>query len=114
MKNSLVILFVVFTGKIFSQSTYLVEFQDKIGNGFDPYQYFSSEAIKAKKDMGLPLYDWYDLPVNSEYVDIVSPFVDFVGYNLRWFNGLVVVGSSEQLSIVQKLSFVKSVFKFNS
>jgi|TARA_B110000259_G_scaffold62519_1_gene73985 serine protease AprX len=114
LKNSLVILFVLFIGEMFSQSTYLVEFQDKIRNGFDPYQYFSSEAIKAKMDMGLPMYDWYDLPVNSEYVDIISPFVDIVGYNLRWFNGVVVIGSSEQLLRVQQLPFVKSVFQFNS
>jgi len=43
LKNPLVILFGLFIGDFFSQSTYLLEFKDKIRIGFDPYQYFYSE-----------------------------------------------------------------------
>lgn len=108
MKRLLLItsLFSFFLGV--AQERHLVVFTDKVEEGFDPYSYFDTAAIKNKELMGLPLYDWADLPVTPEYSSAVESLVDSVRFDLRWFNGTVVYASQEQMNDVIQLPFVKS------
>lgn len=94
----------------FANKGYFVSFKDKNTiSQFDPNNYFDPKAIENKLNMGLPLFDWYDLPVDSEYVSVVSELSDSLGYQLRWFNGVTVYCSQDIIQEISKLSFVKSV-----
>lgn len=107
-------ILVLFTTVGFSQNRFLVVFKDKISSGFVPEQYFDTAATKSFNLQGLPEFDWYDLPVNSEYTQEVSLLVDSVRFDLRWFNGIAVYGSEIQIATVKQLPFVKEVITLNS
>lgn len=114
-KFSICILFsIVFTGDVFSQQSYWVFFTDKNGTFFDPYSYFAPEAITRRQNLGISLYDSTDFPVNEKYVSEVAKRVEFIGHPTRWFNGVGVDASPEQIAEVQKLPFVREVVQQHS
>lgn len=88
---------------------YLVCFKDKPDVSFDPYKYFHPDAIQAKTEMGLPLYDWYDLPLNKSYVTEVTKIADSVGFSLRWFNGKVVYAGPDVVASISNFPFVANI-----
>jgi hypothetical protein len=45
---------------------YAIYFHDKPETSFDPFAYFSEKAIERRMMQRLPLFDWYDLPVNEQ------------------------------------------------
>ncbi|HET6990353.1 MAG TPA: hypothetical protein VFJ43_03470, partial [Bacteroidia bacterium] len=109
-KISIGILFLIsFSNEIHAQKAYWVFFTDKNGTSFDPYSYFAPEAITRREKLGISLYDSTDFPVNSTYLAQVGNIVDHVGYTTRWFNGVGVDASDEEVSILQKLPFVREV-----
>ncbi|MEM9987277.1 MAG: S8 family serine peptidase, partial [Bacteroidota bacterium] len=77
--------------------------------GFDPWAYFDSAAISRRQAQGLPLSDWYDLPLCDAYVDSVCHTGAAVRHRLRWFNGVSVLATAEQLEGLKQLSFVTSI-----
>ena len=104
------ILFTIsFAGEVQAQKAYWVFFTDKNGTSFDPYSYFAPEAITRREKLGISLYDSTDFPVNSNYLSQVTAIVDHVGYTTRWFNGVGVDASQEQVLILEKLPFVREV-----
>ncbi len=109
MKNLLLIFLISLSFFGISQNRYLVVFTDKVETGFDSESYFDTAAVKSFQLQGLPAYDWFDLPVNENYIAEVEQLIDSVRFNLRWFNGTVVYGKTEQLSEIVKLPFVKDV-----
>tara|TARA_B100000795_G_C22804213_1_gene443814 strand:+ start:1295 stop:2869 length:1575 start_codon:yes stop_codon:yes gene_type:complete len=111
MRKVILFFFISLSTIGFAQNRYLVVFKDKIEVGFNPITYFDTAAIKSFELQGLPKYDWYDLPVNSNYIDEVSDQVDSVRFDLRWFNGLVVYGTSHQINEVEQFYFVKEIIK---
>ena len=109
MRNFLLILFTCLGFSSISQNRYLVVFTDKIETNFDAVSYFDTAALKSFKMQGLPAYDWYDLPVNSSYIEALSPFVDSLRFDLRWFNGVVVYGTADQMDFIKEFSFIKEI-----
>jgi subtilisin family serine protease len=94
---------------------YFIEFTKKdISKEFCPELYFNQKALENKKALSLPMYDWYDLPVNPNYVAVIKKISDSLGYNLRWFNGTTAYLTNHQLYKVKQLSFVKSVTSWGS
>lgn len=89
-------------------SKYWVFFTDKQGVSFDPYTYFSNEAIERRLKQGIPLDDETDKPVKQEYLETVSAFCDSMGYATRWFNAVAVYSDDVRIEEIKKLSFVKS------
>lgn len=114
MKNIAIILFLTCNSAFSQMEAFLVSFKDKPVGDFNPHAYFHQDAIKAKQAMGLPLYDWYDLPLNNQYVQTIQSIIDSTGYNLRWFNGLVIYASVEKATSLLQLPFVKSISSLSS
>jgi len=109
MRKFLIFFLILVSAIGVAQNRYLVVFTDKIETGFNPEAYFDTAAIKSFELQGLPKYDWYDLPVNSDYIAEVIEFVDSTRFDLRWFNGLVVYGTPNQMTEVEQLYFVKNI-----
>ena len=109
MRNFVLILLTSLGFCCISQTRYLVVFTDKVEVDFDPVSYFDTAALKSFKVQGLPTYDWYDLPVNSSYIKALSPFIDSLRFDLRWFNGVVVYGKADRMDVVKEFSFIKEV-----
>lgn len=94
-----------------TQERFMVVYQDKVEEGFDPYAYFDTAAIKSKELQDLPLFDWYDLPVTNSYVQTIKGLTDSLRFNLRWFNSSVVYADKSQIQKVEQLEFVKKVIQ---
>ncbi len=110
MKKSILIIIGIFLSiNLFSQKRYWVFFTDKNGVSFNPYEYFDAKAIQRRLKCGLSLYDSTDFPVKNEYIEQVSRIVDSVNVITRWFNGVSVIASDEQIQTVDELPFVKDI-----
>lgn len=109
MKLKTLISLIVLPIALFGQHKVLVVFKDKSENGFNPYNYFDKQAIERRLQLGLPLYDYTDLPVNQNYVQQIAQNVQQVTATTRWFNGVVCIASDMQLNQLHKLSFVENI-----
>jgi subtilisin family serine protease len=92
-----------------AQKAWWVFFTDKNGTSFDPYSYFAPEAIERRQKLGLSLYDSTDFPVNENYLREVASRVDTLGLETRWFNGVGVVATIDQVAQLRHLPFVREV-----
>ena len=117
----MVLVFVAWAPKIaFSQSDspsfdlYFVYFKDKPQTTFAPETYFSPKAIERRVLHDLPGHDWYDLPLNAGYVQTAASLADSLRYQLRWFNAITVRATSEQISRIEALPFVRQVESFDT
>ena len=88
---------------------YRVFLKDKIATGFDPFSYFDQKAIERRIMQKLPLYDWYDLPVTTEYIDEIAANSTIVKTHSRWLNAVVVMATTEQLAVLGQLPFVTRI-----
>lgn len=88
---------------------YWVFFSDKANTSFNPYEYFDSKAIERRERLGLPLDDISDYPLNNEYVNAVAELSEEMVGETRWFNGVGIMASEENIEIIKRFSFVKSV-----
>lgn len=102
-------LITIFTFNAFSQDKFWVFFTDKDNCSFNPYSYFDQKAIDRRIKHGVDLYDITDFPVNENYIASIKSLVDSVNIVTRWFNGISVMASNEQISKVEKLQFVREV-----
>ena len=114
MKQKFTLVFCLLSLSILaSDKGYFVVFKNKSSSRtFNPYNYFDEKAIENKNLLGLPVYDWHDLPVNLNYVSKVAEFSDSLGYKLRWFNGVTVYCSEKSIAQIKQLPFVKKVIKW--
>ena len=114
MKQKFILIFGLLSLSILaSDKGYFVIFKNKsASHAFNPYSYFDEKAIENKNLLGLPIYDWYDLPVNLNYVSKVAEISDSLGYQLRWFNGVTAYCSENAISKIKELHFVKKVIKW--
>ena len=93
---------------------YIVYFNEKSSEKFDAYNYFTPKAIERKLLHQLPLYDWYDLPVNDEFLNQLAPFVTKLKCTSRWLNAAVIYTHLENVQKIASLPFVSSVEPQNS
>jgi len=105
----LIIILLSFSKIAIAQDAYWVFFTDKKDVQFNPYEYFDIKAIERRIRNNVPLNDSSDWPLNSNYVKTVSEIVDSVSGHTRWFNAMAVRANNEQISLLQKLSFVKCI-----
>jgi len=92
-----------------SASGHWVFFSDKKGVEFDPYSFFDAKAIERRQNLRLNIYDTIDFPVRSDYLSLLTDYVDSLDVVSRWFNAAHVYASHVQLADVESLSFVDSV-----
>ena len=109
LNTSLLIL--LFSLNSFAQNynKYWVFFKDKPDTNFDAYAYFDSKAIERRMLQDLPLYDWTDLPVSSNYLAQVQENCINLKMHSRWFNAAVVIATDEQISRLSKLNFIDRI-----
>ncbi len=108
--------FVILLGlaKAQAQDRYWVQFTDKEGSSFNPYEYFDIKAIERRLSQDLPLNDITDYPLNQEYTQQVSSIAIQTGHQSRWFNMLAVSATPEQIDLINHLSFVKDIIPITS
>lgn len=105
------IAFVFVSHLLFATNAYWIVFKDKdTYTSFDPYSYFDAKAIERRVVAGLPLFDFYDLPVNEKYTQQLSLLVDDVYFESRWMNAVAVaVNADKNINNIQQLPFVKEI-----
>lgn len=101
------ILLVLWVTGMQAQDLYWVFFTDKANTTFDPYSYFDAKAIERRAQLGLPLSDSTDFPLNNQYVQRVAELSEEVVGESRWFNALAV--STFRTEEIQQLPFVAGV-----
>jgi subtilisin family serine protease len=109
LNTSLLIL--LFSLNSFAQNynKYWVFFKDKPDTNFDAYAYFDSKAIERRMLQDLPLYDWTDLPVSSNYLAQVQENCINLKMHSRWFNAAVVIATEDQVGKLSILSFIDRI-----
>jgi subtilisin family serine protease len=93
----------------FSQAKYWVSLTDKNGVEFDPYDYFSEQALQRRVRNHLPVNDPTDWPLNQKYIQEIQRLVAETGLQSRWLNGLVVRATPDQIAGILELPFVREV-----
>ncbi|MCQ2280858.1 MAG: S8 family serine peptidase [Bacteroidales bacterium] len=101
------ILLVLLATHTQAQDLYWVFFTDKANTTFDPCSYFDAKAIERRAQLGLPLSDSTDFPLNEQYVQRVAELSEEVIGESRWFNALAV--STFHAEEIQQLPFVAGV-----
>lgn len=116
MKKLFLVAFVLsFTIQLSSQiQKYWIVLKDKPNAAFDPYAYFDARAIERRVIEGIPLYDWYDLPVNSDYINSITAICARLSVASRWLNAAVVYANEAEINQIKSLSFVKEVVQSGS
>ncbi|MBU0764419.1 MAG: S8 family serine peptidase [Bacteroidetes bacterium] len=106
---SCIIISLIVYSSGYSQDRHWVFFTDKSGSEFDPFSYFDQKAVERRIRQQLPLEDSADYPVSRQYIKEVSILVDAVTTETRWFNGIAVIASEEQLEKVGQLPYVRNI-----
>ncbi|GAB4142880.1 MAG: S8 family serine peptidase [Bacteroidia bacterium] len=111
MRKLLLFTFLLYSFSSFcQQQAYWVFFTDKNQVSFNPYAYFTPEAIQRRVRNHAPVIDSTDFPVREDYVHRVAEICGNSGYTTRWFNGVGVEATQQQVAQLESLPFVKSVF----
>ena len=104
------LLFFLVLGNITSQeSGYWILFNQKPDTGFNPKEYLSDKAIKRRTRLGLPVFDYADLPLSEEYISGIEKMGFSVHGRSRWLNGIYVDGPEKEIPRVNMLSYVAEV-----
>lgn len=105
--------FILFNSIILKAQTveekFIVFFNDKPSEKFDAVAYFTPKAIERRMLQHLPLYDWYDLPVNESYLQQLSTYSIQLKCVSRWLNAAVIYCSKENVAKIASLPFVAAI-----
>ena len=91
---------------------YFISFNKKDTSNFsklNPINYLSKASIEHRLKLNLPPLNFNDLPVDTTYIKLVSPFIISYQYKLNWLNGLVVKADDEIIKKISKFDFVKDI-----
>ncbi len=111
----------LFSSLLIAQEKYLIYFTDK---GFDSRLGLSKtsevykEAVNSlskkavdrrKKDMGDDFITYDDIPIYKNYLDELSLLGIKIVHKLNWFNAASAYLTQDQINLLQKLPFIKSI-----
>jgi len=99
---------------LLASEKYWIQFKDK-NHTVSPEQLtklFSERAIEKRVNSG-KAFDWYDKPVNENYVKALENLGLKIENTSRWLNAVTVRASEVQLSSVRSLSFVEKIESVN-
>ncbi len=92
-----------------AQNKYWVFLNSKDTAGYNPKSFFDPKAIERRIKNDIPLWDYTDIPVNSEFVNTLTGMSDSVLVASRWFNAVCLLASEYQINEISKLSFVSKI-----
>ena len=107
------ILLVLATSACFTQSKYWVVFTDKDGVKFDPFSYFDEKTVNKRLKNNIPLVSFSDLPIRSDYLDLIGDSYDVTGKS-RWLNAVAVNLTKAQKKEVETYGFVRKVARIGT
>ncbi len=100
---------IIFSLPLFGQNKfYFVQFKDRKNTPFAvsrPQEFLSAKSIQRRTKQNLKIQEW-ELPVNPNYLAEINK-LGKVQYTTRWFNGVFVETTDENLSKIRQLDFVK-------
>ena len=115
MKHIISLLFFfLFLQFSFAQTskTYLVVFKDKNNSSFsvsEPSKFLSEKSIARRQKQNIAIKE-RDLPVNTNYINLVKETGVVVKNQSKWLNAVTISTNDEtKLSSIKKLVFVKSI-----
>ncbi|RKZ34663.1 hypothetical protein DRQ33_01690 [bacterium] len=117
-KNIVIILMICAIAIYARPQKYLVYFEDKgISEKSDWTQIaaktLSQRSLQRRQHANIPL-DWYDLPVEENYVQQVENLGAEIVHNLKWFNAVSVICEPETLALIRYLPFVSRTEKIRT
>lgn len=89
-----------------AQKRYWIFLTDKTGVEFDPYSYFDAAAIHKRELKNIPLSEYTDLPLRSDYKEKIKDIAGDLGKESRWFNAVAVNADKNTLQKIKSLPFV--------
>lgn len=96
----------------FLEGRYRISFTDKKNSPYSidrPLEFLSQQAIDRRTKFNIPITE-QDIPVNPQYLSVVSDFGAVLCNSSKWFNSAVFFISTElSLREIEKLSFVKNI-----
>jgi subtilisin family serine protease len=99
----ILVIILLLSQKANGQDKYFVSFIDKNGTPYsveNPEEFLSQKSIERRVRQGIEITE-KDLPVSPEYIEQVQGTGATVLYPLKWFNGILVETSSNE--IVQEI-----------
>jgi len=88
---------------------YRIFFTDKSTTSFNPLTYFAPQALERRALIGLPSFDFYDLPVTPSYINELEKNGVEIHVTSRWLNAVFASVPLEYLPILYQLPFVKQI-----
>jgi len=93
------------------QFKYRIYFKDKPNDSFDAFSYFDDAAIVRRIQQNLPLYDYYDLPLNQHYIKEIESFGAQVKLQSRWLNAAIVFADEDFERSISHMPFIEAIEK---
>lgn len=123
MKNLILVFIFISSVSLSAQDKYFIFFADKgaaagsVLSKNSPLYHESVAALseraveRRKKVMDDDLIKFEDLPLNSSYISQIENLGIKIHNKLKWFNAVSAYLTSDQISVLKSLSFVKLVEK---
>ncbi len=87
---------------------YWVVFKDK--GEFDPTaSYVSVQTLQNRRLLGLPLWQWSDVPVAAQYIQRLQKQAIKVCHQSKWLNAVSVRANAPQRAWLRQQAFIKSI-----
>lgn len=113
IKRKLIFLVVVclhFSFVNAQSNKYWIFFKDKDTSNYDCSKSLSKESIQNRKDHGIPLFQYSDIPLTHQYVTTLKQHVGApVVCTSKWLNAVSAFLTPAQKGLVERLPFVKEV-----
>lgn len=114
VSNKFLLVFLLLTGllgSVSAQDRYAVYFKFKPQSTFSlskPQEFLTQKAIDRRTREGIQA-DSTDLPVSKKYVHAVKEKADYLLYESKWLNAIVLVTTNEKAEEIKALPFVSKV-----
>ncbi len=93
----------------FANERYWVFFTDKNGVSFEPYSYFDSKTIHKRLKLGIPLFEYTDLPVREDYIQAIQQISGEIHLISRWLNAVSINAGKNNLEKFESCPFVEKI-----
>lgn len=110
MRNIFFIFALFFcVGTSLAQNKYWIFLKDKDTTGYDCAKYLSASTLENRRLLGLPLYQYSDVPLKGVYLEQLTERKAELVVCSKWLNAVSAYMSIEDAENVSGLDFVESV-----